>query len=407
MSIAARRQPLPKLDHLVREIEAAMASGDRTYQSAVVVRSADALTRRWSRLPVEDKAGFDRLLAGLLGQVDEGARITFAERLTPLRRAPRRTTSVLARDASIRVAGPLLEACPSFDEAWLLEIVAACGDAHRCAVARRAGLGASLSDTLISFGDPDVAATLLSNPEAPIPSRSMPTLMRMAARSEAVALALGARADLSDTDRMGLVELAREWAHASLVRDDAFDVAAARTLLADVAHAVAAPVPPERAARFAGTAMIVDAVFGPEPIASARIELWIEGRRIEDVLTVLARDAGLRWPDMIACYDTPDPQALAVMLRGIDHPWPVLKALLVARHAGSPSPEVLSAAYRLHADLSVASARLLARYATARLCRSAFTAPLTHRSKTGAPVARSEPAGPTALDSPTDRRPTR
>lgn len=384
MSGAARRQPLPRLDRLVREIEAAIASGDRALQSAVLVRSADALTRRWSRLAIEDKAPFDRLLAGLLGQVDEEARITFAERLTPLRRAPRLTASVLARDASIRVAGPLLAACPSFDEAWLLEIIATVADGHRCAVARRAVVGALLSDALVGFGRPDVAATLLANPAAPISARSMPALMRMAGTSEAVALALGARTDLAAAVRAGLVDLARERAHASLVRG-AFAETASRTLLTDVARAVATPIAPERAARFAGTAAIVDAVFGPGPIASARIERWVEGRRIEDVLTVLARDAGMPWPYMVACYDTPEPTALAVMLRGLDHPWSVLKALLGARHAGSPSPGVLGDAHRLHADLSVTSARRLARYATARLGRSAFMAPSAERPETRAP----------------------
>lgn len=374
MSEATRRQPLPRLDRLVQEIEAAIASGDRALQSAVVVRSADALTRRWSRLPVEDKASFDRLLAGLLRQVDESARIKFAERLTPLRRAPRLTTSVLAHDASIRVSGPLLEACPSFDDAWLLEIVAAGGDAHRCAVARRAALSVPLSDVLVGFESPDIAATLLANPAAPISARSMPTLMRMAGTSEAVALALGARADVTGADRARLVELARERAHASLVRGDAFEEAAFQVLLTDVARTIAIPISSERAARFAGTARILDGVFGPEPIASARIEFWIEDRRIEDVLTVLARDAGLAWPYMVACYDSPDPKALTVMLRGLDHPWSVLKALLRARHSGLPSPGVLSEAHRLYADLSVASARRLARYATARVGRSAFVA---------------------------------
>jgi len=94
---------------------------------------------------------------------------------------------------------------------------------------------------------------------------------------------------------------------------------------------------------------------------------------------------------MVACYDTPDPRVLAVMLRGLDHPWSVLKALLRARHAGAPGPEVLGDAHRLHADLSVASARRLARYAMVRLGRSAFTAHLADRSEAGAPNAPPDP----------------
>ncbi len=73
MSASPGRMPLPRLDLLVRDIEAAILGQDRARQSALVLRSAAALTRHWSRLPATDKPGFDRLLASLLEQVDEEA----------------------------------------------------------------------------------------------------------------------------------------------------------------------------------------------------------------------------------------------------------------------------------------------------------------------------------------------
>lgn len=391
MTMAVHRMPVPRLDVLVRDIEAAIASGDRAYQSAVVVRSADALTRRWSRLPLADKAGFDQLLAGLLGQVDDAARAAFAQSLTPLRRAPRLTTTMLACDRSISVAATLLERCPSFDEAWLLEIVGACGDQHRCAVARRAALSASLCEALIQLENLDVAATLLTNPGACLPVHAIPALMRMARRSERVALALGVRADLSSADRASLVDLARARAHDSLTREANLDDAACGSLMTEVARTFAAPVTSERAARFAGAASIADEVFGTGQIPSVRLERWIEGRRIEDVLTGLARDADLSWMIVVACYDANDPLALAVVLRGLGHPWSVLKALLRARHAGLPGPDVLDAAFRIYGVLSVTAARRLARYATARLGQSAFVAVLTQQRPADEPIAASDP----------------
>lgn len=372
MSIPARREPLPGLEWLIREIKAAIASGDHVYQSAVVVRSADALTRRWSRLSPQDKPGFDRLLAGLLHQVDEAARITFAKCLTPLRRAPPLTTNVLACDQSIQVAGPLLEACPSFDEDWLLEIILACGDLHRCAVARRPALSSSLCDVLLRCESPKVSAVLLSNPGANITSEAVPTLMRMAARYENIAVALGARVDLQSSDRVKLAELARSRAYSCLACDAVFDEVASQHLLHAISQIFAAPVTPERAARFAGVAMIAGDVFGRKQVASARLERWIDARRVEDVLAALARDAGLPWMNIIACYDAIDPRGLAVVLRGLDHPWSVLKAVLRARHAGSISEAVLGTSYRLYADLSAASARRIAQYAAVQLGQSAF-----------------------------------
>ncbi len=372
MKAITGREPLPRLDRLVHDLEAAIISGDRVHQSALVVRSADALTRRWSRLPAADKPGFDQLLASLLRQVDEDARVAFAKKLMPLRRGPRLTTTELARDESLRVAGPLLEMGRSFDEAWLLDAIAAGGDAHRCVIARRPALGEALSAALIRVGSPRVAATLLANPDAVVPTEALPALMRMAMVSEMVAVALSPRGDLPAVDRAKLVDLAHKRAQASLAHDGFTDADVVLALLSNVARAFATPVAAERMTRFTGTASIADDVFGTGPVVSARIERWIELRRIEDVLAALARDAGLPVAVLVACYDAAKPTALAAVLCGLGHPWAILKGLLRARYAGSPAPDVMSEAYCLQTQLSRLSACRLARYAASRLGMSAF-----------------------------------
>jgi len=108
MSASLGRMKLPRLDLLVRDIEAATLDKDHARQSELVLRSAAALTRHWSRLPAADKPSFDRLLASLLDQVDLEARATFAKCLTPLRRAPRITATRLACDPSPAVSISLL-----------------------------------------------------------------------------------------------------------------------------------------------------------------------------------------------------------------------------------------------------------------------------------------------------------
>lgn len=388
MSAVIGRLPPPRLDGLVRDIGAAIRSGDRDRQSDLLLRSADALTRRWSRLAPADKPGFDQLLAGLLDQVDERARATFAQHLARLRRAPRLAATRLATDASVTVAQPLLETCPSFDEAWLLTLIDAVGEAHHRAIARRPAVSAAVCDALVRGGSTAVAASLLANPGADVTPDLLAALVPRASESDVIALALASRADLAGADRAVLVDLAREAAVAGVVADHGCGPAEALALLDHVAGIFAAPVPPERAACYAGAAVIAGRPggFGQAPASTARLVQWTALRRLEDVAAVLARDAGLPVGVLIACIETAEPEGLALVLRGLGHPWILLKALLRSPRAPEPAPETLARVHRLHAETGGATARRVARYAAVRMGLSAFTGASDEEGSRGVPA---------------------
>ncbi len=375
MSAVLGRKPLPRLDGLVRDIEEAILSGDRGRQSELLLHSADVLTRRWSRLPVSDKPAFDLLLSNLLDQVDDVARAAFARHLAPLRRAPRRAATRLATDPLFDVARPLLEDCPSFDDAWLGELIPVLGEIHLQALARRRAVSPMICDALVRHGSLAVAALLLGNPGADVPAALLSTLTARAAEAPGVAAALACRADLSGTDRAVLVSLTRREALAGLVADLGCGEAEADALLDRVAATFAAPVPPERAAAYASAAAIAGRPdgFGRASVGSARLLHWMALRRVEDVVAVLGRDAGLPVDVVIACAETADRSALAVVLRGLGHSWGLLKALMHLPRAAQPTPETLAAIHRLHADMGEPTARHVARHAAVRLGLSAFT----------------------------------
>jgi uncharacterized protein (DUF2336 family) len=398
MSAILGHAPPPRLDRLVRDIETAILSGDRQRQSDLLTRSADLLTRRWSRLAPPDKPGFDTLLAGLLDQVDERARATFARHLTPLRRAPRQAATRLARDPSAAVALSLLENCPSFDEAWLLDLLESLGEGHRRAIARRRAVGAALCEALVGRGEAEVEATLLGNPGADLPAALVSALVPKAERCAPIALALAGRRDLTEADRATLVRFAHAAALAGLRADhgDDGDGDGAEALLEGVARTFAAPVPPDRAACHAGAAVIAGRAggFGAAPAATARLAQWVALRRLEDVVAVLARDAGLPVGVLIACTEGEDARALALILRGLGHPWSLLKALLRHPRRPEPSPDTMAALHSLHAETTGTTARRIARYAAVRIGLPAFVAP--HEGDGGHGAAAGAPVPPTA-----------
>ncbi|MGC5779530.1 DUF2336 domain-containing protein [Methylobacterium sp. NFXW15] len=378
MNSGLGRAPLPRLDLLVRDIEAAIISKDRARQSELVLRSAAALTRRWSRLPPAAKPGFDGLLSSLLDQVDTEARATFARHLAPLRRAPRVTTTRLACDPSLAVATPLLEQCPSFDEEWLLQIIPRVGEAHRAAIATRPSLGTAVTDALLKDDHPAVAAALLTNPGAVMQVESLKTLLPRASVSLPLTLALAARADLPEAGREMLASLARGAAVAALSAEGEWDADEAEALLGPVAGPVAltfrASACPDRLARLAASVEAAGRVLGAKPVSSARIANWLYMRRVEDVLAILARDATLPTGVLIASHDAFAPHALAVILRGLGHPWSVLKLLLSGAPGGDVSVERLLDAHRIHDALTPVAARMVARYAAILSGSAAFVA---------------------------------
>lgn len=374
MSTLLGRTPLPRLDLLVRDIEAAIVSKDRARQSDLVLRSAAALTRHWSRLPLANKPSFDRLLAGLLDQVDVEARTTFARCLTPLRRAPRITTTRLACDPSLAVAASLLEHCPSFDDEWLLHVIERVGDEHRAALARRRMISPAVAEALLTGSEPAVVAALLTNPGASLSAQALDRLLPRASDSLPVLVALARRSELSASGRASLAVHARQSALQALTEEGEFSQEEADTLLEHVARTFRTAVCPERLARHAVSAAVAEREPGMKPTGSARIAGWLERRRLEDVLANLAKDVDLPVGILIACHDTTAPQALTIVMRGLGHPWSVLKALLQAATGEGLSPECLGVAHRLHFEVAPRTARMVARYAAIQAGTGAFVA---------------------------------
>lgn len=369
----ARPYSRAHLDALVARIELALRDDDRALQSQLVLQSADLLTKRWSRLPVADKPAFDALLLGLCGQIDTDARTAFAERLAALRLGPPRTTRALAGDAAVAVAAPLLARCSSLPPEVLADAAERGSEAHRLALAERADLVPAVTDALVRQGEARVATRLLDNPGARFSPAGILGLLARARESEAVTLRLALRPDLATEHRLALLDLTRTRALSELRFDLHRDGdAAPARLIEAVAVALDRPVPEPRLARFASSAAFVRQRFAAAPPGPGPLQRWAALRRIEDVLAGLARAAGLPLSLTVAAFDADDPSALAAILGGLEHPWALLKALLVLRHGEAAAAATTGLAYERHRCVGPLAARRLVRLAALRGGHLAF-----------------------------------
>ncbi|BAU90714.1 hypothetical protein MPPM_2109 [Methylorubrum populi] len=343
-------------------------------QSKLVLQSAELLTKRWSRLPPPDKPAFDALLVTLCGQIDAAARRAFAERLAPLRLGPPRTSQVLARDASAEVAAPLLTGGSSLGDDILAEVATSGSDGHRRALAARPKVPPALTNLLLRHGDGHIAARLLDNPGADFSETGFADLMAHSERTEAVTLRLARRPDLPPGLTPVLLTQMRRRAAEALETDLAEDRAGADRLLDRAADTLVQPVADVRVARFYASLDVIGRRFagarrGP---TSSELERWLTLNRIEDGLAAVAHAAGLPLTAAVAAFDAPAPLALAAILRGLDHPWPVLKALLSQRFGETLPPETADESWWLHRRLRPATARRLIRFAAMPLGCAAF-----------------------------------
>ncbi|MFC6392526.1 DUF2336 domain-containing protein [Methylorubrum zatmanii] len=361
-----------RLNTLVTRIEEALRSGDRGLQSQLVLQSAALLTKRWSRLAPPEKPAFDALLLTLCGQIDTAARTAFAEQLADLRLGPPRTSQALARDRSARVAAPLLSRCTSLGTDILADIAASAAQAQRLSITARPVLPAGLTDCLIRHGDGPVAARLLENGGACFSEAGFSGLIAHSARSEAVTLRLATRADLPPAHRPALLELTRARAIDALRHDVGSDRLSMDDLLSQARQTLARPLTETRLARFDASADFVRRRFENAKPNPAQLERWANLNRIEDVLATIALRTGLPLAVTVATFDAPKPATMAALLRGLDHPWSLLKALLSQRY-GEDMPIVsVNEAYELHRRLSPLAARRLIRFAALPLRVAAF-----------------------------------
>lgn len=146
-------------------------------------------------------------LARLAEDVAEEIRATVAEAVKDLPTAPHALVLCLARDASPRVADPVLRLCPLLTEEDLLCLVAAPPVAATLtAIARRPAISEAVAEALVATGDPAGIAALLGNRSAAIRESTLDALVVQAAEHTAWQEPLVRRPDLPPRAALALAE---------------------------------------------------------------------------------------------------------------------------------------------------------------------------------------------------------
>lgn len=125
-------------------------------------------------------------------------RAILAEEIKSARNVPAHVVKNLARDVELIVSAPILEYSPLLSDDDLTEIIAGARvEGKLAAIARRASVGAAVSDAIVATLDVSAVAALLANPNAQIREDTLDRVIESAAEVEAWHLPVVMRADLS------------------------------------------------------------------------------------------------------------------------------------------------------------------------------------------------------------------
>lgn len=106
---------------------------------------------------------FDDVLSQLAGEMEEAVRGELAQRMSEAQTPPRGLIRNLARDESIDVARPVLEASSALTEDDLLAVARTRGQDHLRAISQRPTVSMAVSEAIVERGDDDTLGVLLRN----------------------------------------------------------------------------------------------------------------------------------------------------------------------------------------------------------------------------------------------------
>jgi uncharacterized protein (DUF2336 family) len=139
---------------------------------------------------------FDDTMSRLVLASDASARAMLARRLASIAKAPAQVVRLLANDADIEVARPIIAQSDQLDQQGLLLIAHTMGQAHLRAIAQRKSIAAVVADVLVERGDNEVLRALVANADASLSKTGFARLVDRCNDDDALAASVGARPDI-------------------------------------------------------------------------------------------------------------------------------------------------------------------------------------------------------------------
>jgi uncharacterized protein (DUF2336 family) len=181
---------------LIIELEEAVQSRSADKRIETLRRITDLFLVEADRLNDEQISVFDDVLGKLIHRIETKAVAELSSRLAPIHTAPIDVIRRLAHHDEITVAGPVLRQSPRLTARDLIEVAKTKGQGHLLAISARSQLEETVTDVLLTRGNPEVASRLAANAGARFSETGFETLVKAGGDDPTLAERVGLRLDL-------------------------------------------------------------------------------------------------------------------------------------------------------------------------------------------------------------------
>jgi uncharacterized protein (DUF2336 family) len=178
----------------LRDLDEAVSRGTPESRARALWLTTDLLvTGRYS----EDEIWtFGEVIGRLADEIEVTARVQLAKRLARFDGAPVNIIHKLAFDDSIEVAGPILQASERLEPYALVANVCTKSQSHLLAISKRKSIDESVTDVLVTRGNPEVVNSVATNDGARISEFGFLHMIQRAEGDSILAEQLGLRKDI-------------------------------------------------------------------------------------------------------------------------------------------------------------------------------------------------------------------
>jgi uncharacterized protein (DUF2336 family) len=205
---------------LLDELETTLASGSSSRGIAILTSVTDLFINGAQRFSEDQIGVFDDVMARLMVKIEAKARAKLAERLAPIANAPRNVIQLLASDADIEVARPVLIRSERLSEHALVATANSESQQHLYAITQRDALSEAVTDILVERGDRDVVHAVVKNRGARFSDAGFRALVTRSNGDDALASEVGMRGDIPRQHFLMLLEKASSAVRARLAAEN-------------------------------------------------------------------------------------------------------------------------------------------------------------------------------------------
>jgi uncharacterized protein (DUF2336 family) len=322
--------PMMLSSNLIDELEFVLSSSSQEHRADILRKITDMFIGGATSYSDEQLKLFDDILTRLTQEIEDSVKAELSLRLCDAKVATPRLLRQFALDRAIEVAAPVLARSEHLDELLLVQCAHTQSQGHLLAISHRRRISEAVTDELVVRGEAPVLQCVVDNTGARFSNNGFATLIRRGEGNDALAVAIGTRADLPRHHFLRLLAAASSAVREELAAASPQDAQHIQTIVAQVTKSIATRTVVDSKEYIRALKQVGD-LNSRSAVGDREILHYITDQKFELVVATIAVLAELDVVEVEKAMVDDRSENLLMIVKAVDLGWPTAKALLQFR----------------------------------------------------------------------------